>query len=70
MQRNSNRAAVPLHLSYEMLPLAALISALLIGNLGDLGHRWRRGGSMGEDPAAGQPSEKTGSTTDEARSGL
>jgi hypothetical protein len=47
--------------------LAALV--LLVGNLGDLGHRWRRGGSMGQDPGAGHAREVTGSTSEEGRSG-
>ncbi len=67
-------AIVELGRRYWAVALSAMFgtaaAALLIGNLGDLGHRWRRGGSMGDDPDAGQPSEKTGSTTDEARSGL
>jgi hypothetical protein len=47
--------------------IAALV--LLFGNLGDLGHGWRRGGSMGEDPREDQLAEKTGSATEDGRSG-
>jgi hypothetical protein len=46
--------------------IAALV--LLVGNLGDVRHGWRRGGSMGEDPRADQLTEKTGSTTEDGRS--
>lgn len=47
--------------------IAALV--LFRGNLGDLGHGWLRGGSMGEDLSGDQLTKKTGNTTEDGRSG-